>query len=405
MSLGLGIVLLILCVGMQGFFSGSEMALVSSNKLKLQTASEAGNSGATLALELLGKEQLLLGTCLIGTNVCLVSGTTLMTFLLATNGFSAQWAATALFAPIALTFGEAVPKTVLGHHSDAVTPFLARPISLFQWMFTPLLWVVDAWNRLLKRIGKDDRPVIRQDVVDLLEHKDGGIDPEDKKLIRRLFAMNDDVAESCMTPLVDLLAVEESATVAEATEIVLRYGHSRLPVYRERIDNIVGVVEHRDLLFCSDTSIPVAKCAKPVSFVPEVKPLDELLQDMRTGAAHLAVVVDEYGGSVGLVTLEDLLEELVGEIRDERDRAGPRIRRLGRHDWRIPARTEIDELSETINLPFPEGDFETVAGMILASIGRIPEAGEEVKIGCFTFHIEVASERAIQTVRLTVESD
>lgn len=405
MTWGLGIPLIALCVASQAFFSGSEMALVSANKVKLQAAAESGSAGAGLALDLLKEDDRLLGTCLIGTNVSLVTGATLVATMLATNGVSAQWVATAVFAPIALTFGEAVPKTVLGHYADTWSPFVARPLGLIQWLFTPFLLVVSAWNRLLERIGDDDdHQVSRQDVVDLLANKDGGIDPEDKKLIRNLFAMNDAVAESCMTPLVDVLAVEESATVAEATEIVLRYGHSRLPVYRERIDNIIGVVDHRALLFCEDTSLPVAGCAEPVTFVPEVKPLDELLQEMRSGPAHLAVVVDEYGGSVGLVTMEDLLEELVGEIRDERDRAGPRVRRLGRRDWRVPARTEIDELSETIGHPFPDGDFETVAGLILTTIGRIPEPGEEIRIGRFVFHVEVASDRAIQTVRLTVDS-
>ena len=407
MTWGLGIPLIALCVILQGVFSGSEMALVSANKSKLQAASDAGHAGATRALELLDEDERLLGTCLIGTNVFLVTGTTLMTYMLASNGFSAAWMATALMAPVALTFGEAVPKTVLGHYADIWSPAVARPLGFVQTLFSPLLWVVGKWNTILERVGDDDdRQVSRQEVVDLLDNVEGGgIDPEDKKIIRNLFAMSEDIAESCMTPLVDVLAVEESSSVAHAIEIVLRYGHSRLPVYRERIDNIVGVVDHRALLFCEDPTRPVADCAGPVTFVPELKPLDELLRDMRSGASQLAVVVDEYGGSVGLVTMEDLLEELVGEIRDERDRAGPRIRRLGRNDWRVPARAEIDELAETTGFDFPDGDYETVAGLILASIGRIPEAGEEVRIGPFAFHIEVASERAIQTVRLTIEGD
>jgi len=396
---------LVLCVACQGFFSGSEIALGSANEAKLEAASRAGSAGARRALDLIAQEERLLSTCLIGTNLSLVSGTTLMTYLLATQGISAQWVATAIFAPIALTLGEALPKRVYRHHADWLAPILSRPLGFCQKVFTLFLIVVNAWDGCLRRVGREDHAVTRQDVMGLLEKRDGEIAPEDKKLIGRLFAMNDEVAESCMTPLVDVLAVEESATVAEATEMVLRYGHSRLPVYRERIDNIVGVVDHRSLLFSTDTSAPVAECAAAVPFVPEVKPLHELLHEMRSGRSQLAVVVDEYGGSVGLVTMEDLLEEIVGEIQDERDRAGPRIRRLGRNAWRVPARTEIDDLSETIDIHFPDGDYETVAGLILASIGRIPEAGEEIRIGRFAFHVEVASERAIQTVRLTVNSE
>ena len=396
------LVFFILC---QGFFSGSEMALGSANQAKLEAASNAGNVGARRALDLLREDQKLLGTCLIGTNLCLVSGTTLMTYVLVTQGFSGQWLATALFAPLALTFGEAVPKNVFRQHADTLAPILSRPLLICQKAMKVFLIVVLAWDRFLMRFGREENEVTRQDVMDELEKRQGEISPEDKKLIGRLFAMKDEIAESCMTPLVDVLAVEESATVNEAIEIVLRYGHSRLPVYRERVDNIIGVVDHRALLFSKDPSASVADCVTPVDFVPEVKPLDELLRQMRSGRSHMAVVVDEYGGSVGLVTMEDLLEEFVGEILDERDRAGPRIRRLGRHDWRVPARTEIDELEETLELPLPEGDYETVAGLILANIGRIPEAGEEIRVGRFVFHVEAASERAIQTVRLTVETE
>lgn len=401
MTLGLGIALIACCLLAQGFFSGSEMALVSADRTRLQARADDGDSGAALALTLLQQEERLLGTCLIGTNIALVTGSTITIHLLLAHHAPEEWIATLLFVPLALTFGEALPKTVYAHHADALAPVLARPLRVLQWAFTPLLVVVSTWSRLLKR-GSAERPIRREDIVELLDEKTGTIDAEDRRLIQRVFAMTELTVERCMTPLVDVYALAENATVAEAIDVVLSRGHSRLPVYRDRVDNIVGVVNHRDLLYGPEDHESIAGIVQPVRFVPDSKRADELLREMRRDNDHFAVVVDEYGGSVGLVTIEDMLEEIIGDIADERDKAVPAIRRLGEREWRVPARAEIEELEDAIGRKLPDGDYETVAGLILAATGRIPEAGEVIRVGRFTFHIEVASERAIRTVRLTL---
>ena len=240
----------------------------------------------------------------------------------------------------------------------------------------------------------------REDIVQLLDGEAGPIDPEDRALIQRLLAMNETTVGECMTPLVDVKAIEDTASVADGVQMVLREGYSRLPVYHDRVDNVVGRIEHRDLLFSDPEADQISPMVRAVTFVPESKRVDELLREMRGSGDPFAVVVDEYGGSVGVVTMEDLLEEVIGEIEDERDLRSPGIRRLGEREWRVPARTEIDELREELGRDLPEGDYETVAGLLLKVCGRIPEPGDVVRVARLKFVVEKASDRAILLVRV-----
>ena len=394
------------CVSGQAFFSGSEMALVSADRLQLQTRADAGSSGAALALRLLERDDRLLGTCLIGTNLSLVSGATVVAMALSYHGVDSAVLAAACFAPFGLIFGEALPKTVLQHHGTQLAPWLAYPLSAAQTVFAPGLFVVTHWSGLLERItgARTTEPATREDIVGLLDD-DGpsaAITPGDRRLIRRVFELTETPVEDCMTPLIKVDAVSATAPASQAVQLANRGHRSRLPVYRDRVDNIVGLVHAQDLLFGADDDIIVEEIMDEITFVPESMRVADLLHETRMTRNHLVAVVDEYGGAVGIVTIEDLLEEVIGEIRDERDRDGPRILRLGEREWRVPARIEIDELADTIGYPIPEGDYETLAGMILEHEGKIPSIGDEVQLGALRLLIEDATDRAIVTVRLTV---
>lgn len=399
-----GIGLAGLCVLSQGFFSGSEMAIVSANRSKLEAKRDMGNRGAALALELLSQEERLLATCLVGTNMSVVTGTTLATLLVLQAGVTSSAVATFAFVPFALILGEALPKTVYGHHANRMAPVLAYPLRAIQRVMAPILFLVSGWSALLKYVLADpERGIRRADIVSLLDDKaEGDIDLEDRQLIRRVFELTETAVEDCMTPLVDVHALPDTATVADATEMVLSRGRSRIPIYSNRVDNIVGIVSHRSLLFAAHDGVLLADLVTSAPFVPETKRADELLKKMRHADEHLAIVVDEYGGSVGIVTVEDMVEEILGEIRDERDRNEPLARRLGPREWRVPARVEVDELAQILGVALPEGDYETVAGLLLAALGRIPEAGEVVVLRSVSFHIEEATERAILTVRVVL---
>lgn len=397
----------LVCLGAQAFFSGSEMAMVSADRLSMRTRADEGQSGAALTLQLLAREDRLLGTCLIGTNLSLVTGTTLVSLILGWWHIELGLGAVLVYTPIALIFGETLSKTVFQHHADRLAPVVAYPLRWSQLLFLPGLVLVGAWSHALDALlGRGQRaPVQREEIVDLLDDASpgGDIDPEDRRLIRNVFDLSDTAIEDVMTPLVRVHAVEVGATVAQATAIAVESGHSRLPVYQDRIDNVVGIVHVRALLFAGAREDPVQGSMEPPFFVPESKRVDDLLTEMRQRRDPLAVVVDEWGGSVGVVTIEDLLEEVVGEIHDERDANEPDIQRLTDREWRVPGFVEVDELEHALGIELPPGDYETVAGYLLAAIGRIPRSGETILVEDLTFHVEDASDRAILCVRLLLD--
>jgi len=398
-----GVALMLCCVSLEAFFSGSEIAMVHANRIQLQAHANQGDQRAQRALDLLADESAMLGTCLIGTNLSTVTGATVAATMLFTLGFEQAWAPAALFIPLTLVLGEALPKTVMQHHADRLAPHLAGPLGIARTVFSPLLLVVRAWNRLLTSMfgGPETQGLSRQELLQLIDAPgEDQIDPEEKRLILGVLAMSDLTVEACMTPLVRVVAVDETATIGVAADIATRTQHSRLPVYRRRIDHIVGMVHQADLLFLSDDAAPLAEHLRPVRFVPDVKRADHLLAEMRENGEHFAVIVDEYGGCVGIVTLEDLLEEFVGEIEDERDRTRPGVVALPDGTWRVPGATEIDEFEARTGLALPDGDWETVAGVVLSVLGRIPEADDIVEVDGARIVVTEATDRAIRWVHV-----
>jgi CBS domain containing-hemolysin-like protein len=388
------------CVVLEGFFTGTEMALLSANRTALMHRADQGEAGAMRAIAFLGREERLLATCLIGTNLALVTGTTLATAAWWLSDSSLGWMVLVGFVPLSLVFGEAVPKMIYAAHADSLAPVLVYPLRAFEVVFTPFLAVIAGWSKLLRTVApRPERPVEREDIMQAMSDRSSNIDPEDRRLIQRAFALGEIPVEHSMTPLVDLSALPETATVGDAIKLVIADGWSRIPVYRDRVDNLVGVVDHRDLLFAPEAQA-ISEIVRPVRFVPESKKVDEMLRELRQSGDHIAVIVDEYGGSVGIVTVPDLLENLLGDIRDERDEPEGTIRKTGDREWRISGRATLDEVSAAVGRRLPEGDYETIAGMILQRLGRIPAAGETVKVGRFQLLVEEASDRAVLQVKL-----
>jgi CBS domain containing-hemolysin-like protein len=267
--------------------------------------------------------------------------------------------------------------------------------------------VVRAWARAVGAVTGSARrtPISRQEILLLLQTPNSGgelgngeLGVEEHQMIRRVFAITERSVKECMTPLVEVDGVPSTAMVRDAVEVAVKNGHSRLPVYEGRIDHIVGVVLARDLLFGTEDRTPIRELLHTARHVPGSKRVDELLQEMRREREPFAVVVDEYGGAVGIITVEDLLEEIIGEIQDERESDELGIRRLSETEWRVPARVEVAALERAIGERLPEGDYETVAGLLLANTGRIPVQGEIVQIGAIRFRIEQSNERALQSV-------
>ena len=399
MSTELLVGLIVALLPISGFFSGSEIALVSADRLKLKADADRGRRGAQIALDMLQHPTRMLGTCLVGTNLAAISIATLGTQLVLDNTSIHPSLAFLLVVPFTLTLGEMVPKAVYQYHADTLVPYLVRPLQLLSFILAPILWLFDAIARLAGGAENAERPVTRADIQLLLKAtNDPNLTAADKAMIRRVFAFTEAVVEEAMVPLIHVVAVPETLTCADAVEQMIQSGHSRLPIYRERVDDITGVVFHQDLMSEEDWSRPISEIARTPLFVPETKRVDHLLLDLRRARLRMAVAVDEYGGSVGIITVEDLLEEIVGDIEDESDSEAARVRRVGEREWIAVGHAEREHLEAQIGLELPDGDFETIAGYILTQTGRIPKVGEQVESKDHLLTVNKANDRAILEV-------
>ncbi len=395
------------CLLLEGFFSGSEMAMVASSKLELRAKAEAGHAGAALVLQLMERPERVLGTCLIGTNLCVVTSATIATALAASLDLSEPaLISSLLLTPLVLILAEMVPKSIYEHHADQLAPAVARPLSWAARLFTPGLLLVEALNRVMMRIAQENGEapeggVSREELRMLMDsEQQGSIDEDEREMIRKVLEFSDISVREAMVPLIEVKAVPESATVREAAQRMVLTGFSRLPVYEGRVDNITGVIVHRDLLFAPDPEAEVSTVQRKVPYVPETKSLEDLFAELRQDRQRFAVVVDEYGGATGVITSEDILEEIVGEIEDEFDRDTVNIQRIDERSWLCDGRAELEHLEEAVGLTLPEGDYETVAGFLLARLGHIPSVGERVVHGGWRLSVSKATDRAIQEVSL-----
>jgi len=410
MSLSLAILALGLCFLIEGLFSGTEIACVSADRVKLQRAADNGNASAKLALQMLAQPERILGACILGTIVATASAATIATATLSTlfaeNGIDVKWSslgAILLVTPLTLLVGEMIPKSVFEFHSDKLVLVVVKPLRRFQQLFLPILWTIERVTSLLFRLmgakGEVLKPVSRESIRSLFEEEtpSEAIDDDEKALIRRVFEFADTTVEEVMVPLIEVTAIPDTSSIREAAKQMVETGYSRLPVYRERVDQIVGLLFHRDVLFAEALDSDVTALMTPVSFVPETKRVESLFLEMRRTRRHFSVVVDEYGGASGIITIEDMLEEIVGEIEDEFDQRRQSIHQIGERHWRVSARCEREPLAE-LGLELPEGDFETLAGFLLARLGRVPRQGESVAWKRWRLTIMRATERGILEV-------
>ena len=224
-------------------------------------------------------------------------------------------------------------------------------------------------------------------------------------MIDRLFDFAHTTVKEAMIPLVEVEAVEDSAAVKEVVSLIRAKGYSRIPVYKERIDNIIGVINSFDLLDTALSEGPLTTFMRPVPYVPEVKPVDDLLIEMQKQRNHISIVVDEYGGAVGIITIEDILEEIVGEIQDEYDRDERLYHTIGENKYMVSSRMEVDQMCELLSLTLPEGDYETLGGFLLERFGHIPKPGEVLHFDNMTFTVLSSDERSIGRVKIEIEEE
>jgi len=395
---------------LEGFFAMAEIALVSANPRRLQRWAQEGRRGAALALKLLKQPERLVATCLLGANLAEISNTVLVTaLLLAWLGPTGELVAAVALPPLILLLAEITPKSIGRQHPNRLARRLAPLVWAASWLLAPFTFLFAGLSRLFLRIlGKrrsSTLPFITREDLRLVVAT-GGPEVElrrgERRIIHRILRFSQRRAREVMVPLVKVAAIPDTLTIAQALEEFRTSPFARLPVYHRRIDNLIGVLHGFDLLGEAPSERPIRPLIRPVHYVPEIKRIDGVLTEMQRRGIHLAVVVDEYGGAVGIITLEDLLEEVVGEIADEFDQEASPITRLGEKCYLIDARMEISALNETLNLNLPPGEYETLAGFLIAQLGELPRTGETVEFGGLRFIVRRAEPRAVREVELVL---
>jgi putative hemolysin len=408
MDVLLTVILILIFLVMEAFFSGSEIGVVSADQIKLRHEAAKGSRGAKLALDMLKKPEWLLATTLVGTNIAVVSNTTIVTALMIQLfGEQNSWVAIFLVAPLIWIFGEIVPKSIFQQRADTITPRAIFLLRLAFYVFYPILAVFTLITRLLTwRFGQQiQNPfTLREEILTMLQMPaaEGDIQPVEKNMIQRIFSFSETTAYEIMIPLIDVVAIEQGATCGEAIDLAKNKAHIRLLVYTERVDKIVGVLNVLKLLD-ADAHQPIKPFVREVRFVPPSKNISELLLDLRKDGDTVAVVVDEFGGAAGLVTMEDIMEEVVEEMEDEYD-SGEKpvqwVRKISKKDYIVSARIEVDSLEEELGILLPKGEYATLAGFLLEKSGEIPAPGTVIKSKGINFTIERSTPQAIQEVRV-----
>lgn len=386
------IIILVVLLFLSGFFSSAETALFSISKVKARHIGKMEGKANVLIMRMKEDPHRLLSTILIGNNLVNIGGSSLATAL-ALNLFpdKAVGIVTGVMTFLILVFGEIFPKSIATRNNLLISRMVIFPIYWLSILFFPLIKFLDFIPKMTGKIKKTPS-VTEEELMTFVEvvEEEGEIKEEEKELIHNIFEFDDTNAYEIMTPRADMFVVdvEEELRVEE----IIKSGFSRIPVIQGDIDHVVGILNIKDLFMRQTTSsepINVRELMHTPYFVPENKKLDSLLHQFKRRKSHLAIVVDEHGGVAGLITLEDVLEEIVGEISDETDKVEARIIRLKTKEWVVLGKTDIEEVNEKIPMEIPESkEYDTFSGFVLNQIGKIPQEKEEINIGAFVVTVK-----------------
>ena len=408
------IVALVLLVAGAAFFSGSEAALISLSRLRARGMAERGVPGASAVIRLLEDRNRFLTSILIGNTVVLLAADSLATLLFIDAGVpDPALVSTVVMTVLLLAFGEIIPKTIAVSDNEFWAVRLAPLVERTAWLMTPInasfLLFTNFFVRLFGVSPKANGPFVTEDdirnIVNVgVEQK--VIEAEEREMIHSIIQFGDTIVREVMTPRPDMVSIDVTASGRRALDLVIADGYSKLPVYEETIDNVIGVVHDRELLIALSNGAlaqtPIRQLMRAITLVPETKRVSELLREMQRNKFSLAIVVDEYGGTAGLVTMEDLLEEIVGEIRDEHDEGEEEaIRVISPDEAAVDAGTNIEDVNAKLGLQLPHEEFETIGGLTVGLFGRLPLEGDEIDAGSgVRLRIDRTRGRRILSVRV-----
>ena len=404
---GISILIIIICILFSMYFSATETAFNSVSRVRLKNKAEEGNKKALLVLKLSEKYDELLSTILIGNNIvnilCSSLATLLFVRLLKDNDLGAT-VSTVVMTVILLIFGEISPKTIAKESPEAIAMFSAPFLNILIHILTPFSFIFKQWQNLLSKIFKssEESGITEQELLTIVDEAEqgGGIDKAESELIRSAIEFNELEVRDIFTPRIDIEAIPADISKEDAAKVFSESGYSRLPVYEGTIDNITGILYHKDffnIAFRSKTNI--SEIVKPAIFVPKSKKISDLRKELQEQQLHIAVVMDEFGCTVGLVTLEDILEELVGEIWDEHDEIVREISKVGENTFVVSGKANVEKVFEVLNV---ESEFEamTVSGWVMEVLEKIPSQDDTFESDGLKVRVMKMSGKRIEQVEI-----
>lgn len=400
------LIIILLCIIMSGYFSATETAFSSLNRIRIKNMADKGNKRAALVLKLSEDYDRLLSTILIGNNIVNIACASLSTLLFVRllGEDAGASVSTAVTTVIVLVFGEVSPKSIAKESPEKFSMFSAPILNFMAVLLTPLNFLFKQWKKVLSRFfhSSASQGITEEELITIVEEarQDGGIDEQEGDLLRNALEFNELKAADILTPRIDVVGVNVCAGAEEIASVFTKTGYSRLPVYQDSIDNIVGILYHKDFYNkIYGTGKGIKDVIRPALFITRHKKISQLLQELQASNHHIAVVIDEFGGTVGIVTLEDILEELVGEIWDEHDEIIRSVEKLSDDEFLVLGNANVDKLLELLGYD-EETEAVTVNGWIMNELQKLPEKGDSFRFHEWQITVMEMEERRVKSARI-----
>ena len=407
MSTTVMLIVIAVCVLLSMYFSATETAFNALSRVRIKNKAEDGNKKASLVLKLLEKYDEMLSTILIGNNIVNIACTSLATLLfvrLLKDEDLGATVSTVVVTLVLLIFGEISPKSIAKENAEKFAMFAAPFLNILIWVLLPFNWIFKLWQKLLGMIFKssEESGITEQELLTIVDEAEqgGNIDADESELIRSAIEFNELEVRDIFTPRIDIEAIQKSMTNEEVAHVFSESGYSRLPVYEDSIDNIIGIVYLKDfynITFRGKKSIEAI--IKPVIYVPKSKKISDLRKELQEQQLHIAIVMDEFGCTVGLVTLEDILEELVGEIWDEHDEVVQEIKQTSENTWIVSGKANVEKVFEDLDMDC-EYEAMTVSGWVMEVLEKIPAEGDSFERGGLQVRVLKMFRKRIEQVEI-----
>ena len=404
------IFLIVLLIG-SAFFSASETALMSLSKIRIRYMQDEGVKGAKLVSSLIENPNKLLSSILVGNNVVNIAATSISTSLfIGLMGEKGVALATAVMTVLVLIFGEITPKTIAANNSEKVSLLVSKPIKAIIFILRPIVWIFNIITNIIFKLfgitNKGAKSFITEEELKTMvnvSHEEGVLEMEEREIINNVFEFGDMQAKNAMVQRIDMVAIDMEDSYDEIIQVFKTEKLSRMPVYEETIDDIVGILNIKDIIFLSDEEIEsfdIKNYMREPFFTYEFKKITQLLEEMKLEKSQMAIVVDEYGGTSGLLTIEDLVEVIVGDIEDDYDEEEDEIQVIKEDEYIVDGSTKIGDVNELIGVNLESEEFDSIGGFIIGHLSRLPEENEVIEVDNIRFCIESIEKNRIKKIRI-----